>query len=175
MHKMMTAAIASIALFASGTALAQSGRPPISPERFGGGSGHSDLSTIMATDSGHLRRNVAAQQRLAAEQRRIEVEAYRASAQQRRIDALAMAENARRGALLSDADARRIRGALKDDMEAWRDAFRVRRDDWQAMRHQWLVDRAALTPAQWATQRAQWFVARDRWILAQRGWAGTGR
>lgn len=169
MHKMMTAAIGTIAILVSGTALAQVGRPHIPPERFGGGSGNSDLSTIIATDSGRLGRNVAAQQRLAAEQRRTEVEAYRASAQQRRIDALAMAENARRGARLSDDDARRIRAALKDDMEAWREAFRVGRADWQAMRNQWLVDRAALTPAQWATQRAQWFVARDRWILAQPG------
>jgi hypothetical protein len=175
MRKMMTAAMGCIAFLASGSALAQSGRPQVPPERFGGRSGHSDLSTIAAGDSGYLNRMVAAQRQLTAEERRREAEAYRVSAQQRRADALALAENARRGAPLSDTDARRIRAALKDDMEAWRDAFRVGRSDWQAMRDQWLVDRSALSPAQWAAQRAAWFAARDRWIAAQRSWAGTGR
>lgn len=64
---------------------------------------------------------------------------------------------------------------MKEDMEAFRDAFRVGRQEWQALRDQWLVDRASLTPEQWAQRRLDWFAMRDSWIASRTGWAQARR
>ena len=63
---------------------------------------------------------------------------------------------------------RDIRNALKDDIDSFRDEFRLGRSEWQALRDQWIADRASLTPEQWAQRRADWFTARDNWIATHR-------
>ena len=134
-----------------------------------------DRAHDIAAQRGEFGRTFAEQQRMNADQHRLQAQQYQALAQQRRADAMATAQAARRGARLTDEDGNRIRSALKQDMEAWREAFRIGRSDWQAMRDQWLVDRETLTPQQWAEQRAAWFAARDAWIANQRTMASNRR
>jgi hypothetical protein len=96
-------------------------------------------------------------------------------AQQRRANAMELAALARQGKPFPADASNRIRGALADDIDQWRDQFQVDRRAWQAMRDQWLVNRGSLTPQQWAIQRANWFAARDAWIASQRTWASARR
>lgn len=182
MRKQLLAAVACLALASAGTALAQ-GRgggaggagagmgagPPISPPGLsGGGMGTRDLARGIADQRGQFGRDFAAQQHLTANE-------LRAQAQQHRADAMAMAQAVRGGADLPESAAARIRAALKADIEAWREEFRVGRQAWQAMRDQWLVDRASLTAEQWAQRRADWFAARDAWIATQKATAMARR
>jgi len=78
--------------------------------------------------------------------------------------AQAAALKAGRGASASPKD---IRNELKEDMDAWRDQFRIGRADWQRERDQWLSEREGMTAADWAARRADWFAARDAWIAQQ--------
>ena len=61
----------------------------------------------------------------------------------------------------------RIRSALQEDMELWRDTFDISRDGWRAMRDQWLVDLGAANSVEWVLRRANWFEARDAWMSQQ--------
>jgi hypothetical protein len=149
--------------------------PPITPPGRDGGMGAMDRAHDIANQRGEFGRTFAEQQRMNADQHRLQAQQYQMLAQQRRAEAMATAQVARSGRMLTDEDGKRIRSALKQDMEAWRDAFRVGRSDWQAMRDQWLVDRASLSPQQWAEQRARWFAARDAWIANQRTMASNRR
>lgn len=153
MRKLILTAASCAAIMICGAAAAQgrsggggggpgggmgAGPPMTPPGQMGGGIGTSDYARDIASQRGQFGRDFAAQQRATAQQR---VAEYRQSAQQRRTDALKLAQMARSGARLPASASGRIRGALKDDMEAWRDAFQVGRHDWQAMRDQWLLDR----------------------------------
>ena len=140
--------------------------PPISPPGQMGGMGASGRAGDIASQRGQFGRDFAAQQHLTPTE-------YQAQAQQHRADALAIAKAARSGAALPKGTDARIREALKNDMETWRDTFKVDRKSWQAMRDQWLVDRKSLSPQQWAEQRAAWFAARDTWIANQKQWASA--
>lgn len=187
MRKQILLGIGCIALAMSGTAMAQGrsgggpggGRgagPPITPPgSMGGGAGTADFARGIGSERGQFGRDFGNQQRMSASDRILQAEPYRQSAQQRRAEAQMTAHVAHRGAPLTPNDGKRIREALKDDMNAWRETFQVGRTDWQAMRNQWLLDREALTPQQWAQQRAQWFAARDAWISSQKGWASNQR
>ena len=95
---------------------------------------------------------------------------YRSSSNERRDAALAQAAalKAGRGVNAKPDD---IRDDLKEDMEAWRDQFRIGRADWQKQRDQWLAERDGMTAADWAARRADWFAARDAWIAKQVDWA----
>jgi hypothetical protein len=88
--------------------------------------------------------------------------------QERRALAQQYAQAARAGRRLPANADRKIRDALKDDIDEWRDQFRVGRTEWHDMRAQWIVDRKSLTPEQWAQRRADWFAARDTWIAQHR-------
>lgn len=136
--------------------------PPISPP--GLGSDPRGSADDIAAQRGQFGRDFAAQQRLTAEE-------YQAQAAQHRADARKLADLARSGANIPDNAKGRIRGAMKADMDAWREQFSVGRHDWQAMRDQWLVDKNSLTAAQWAQRRSDWFAARDAWIANQKSWA----
>ena len=143
--------------------------PPITPPgQMGGGMSTRDAARGIADQRGQFGRDFANQQRLTPDQ-------LRAQAQQRRTQAMTMAQAVRGGADLPDSAAARIRAAMKDDIEAWREEFRVGRQEWQAMRDQWLVDRNSLTAEQWAQRRADWFAARDAWIAAQKNAAMARR
>lgn len=143
--------------------------PPISaPGLAGGGMGTRDLARGIADQQGQFGRDFAAQQHLTATERQ-------AMAQQHRSDAMALAQAVQGGAHLPDSAAGRIRTALKEDIDAWREQFTVDRKAWQAMRDQWLLDRSSLTAEQWAMRRADWFAARDAWIAAQKSTAMARR
>lgn len=147
---------------------AGAGPPMTPPGSYGAGAGAADYAHGIASQQGQFGRDFAAQQKLTADQ-------YRVQAAQHRADALALAQAARSGAHIPASAAGRIRAALKADIQAWRDEFTVGRKDWQAMRDQWLVDRNSLTPQLWALQRANWFAARDAWIANQKTWARARR
>lgn len=89
---------------------------------------------------------------------------YEQAAEARRANALQLAALARQGAPFPADASAKIRSALSDDIDQWRDQFQVERKAWKAMRDRWLVGRGTLTPQQWALQRADWFAARDAWI-----------
>lgn len=95
---------------------------------------------------------------------------YRDASADRRQDAFAGRDAARQGLEMS-MSARDIRGALQEDMEAWREAFNISREDWQSQRDTWLVDADEYSAQEWAERRAMWFEARDTWIEEQVGWA----
>ena len=175
----LTTSIACVALAFAGPALAQghgggpgggqgAGPPMTPPGQSGGGFGTSNAARDIADQRGQFGRDFAQQQHLTAAQ-------YQAQAQQHRADALALAQAARNGDRIPASAAGRIRTALADDIDAWRDQFKVDRSNWQAMRDQWLVNRGSLTPQQWAEQRAAWFQARDAWIANQKSWAQARR
>jgi hypothetical protein len=134
----------------------------------GGGSGTSDYARDIASQRGQFGRDFAQQRRLTAQQ-------YQALAAQRRADALALAQTARSGGHVPANAGPRIREALKQDIDAWRDQFQVDRRSWQAMRDQWLASRGTMTARDWAIQRANWFAARDAWIANQKIWASARR
>jgi hypothetical protein len=146
--------------------------PPMTPPGqmggIGGPGGASDYARDIASQRGQFGRDFAAQQRLTAQQ-------YQQQAAQHRADALALAQAARSGARLPANAGPRIRDALKQDIDAWRDQFQVDRRSWQAMRDQWLSNRGAMTAQDWAVQRASWFAARDAWIVNQKAWASARR
>ena len=101
---------------------------------------------------------------------------YQSSSNARRDAALAQAAALKAGRGTAKADD--VRDDLKQDMEAWRDQFRIGRADWQKQRDQGLTERDGMTAADWAARRADWFAARDAWIAKQTAWAqahgGTG-
>lgn len=184
MRTRILAAVACAALAVSGAAFAQ-GRPggagagmgagpPITPPgQMGGGMSTSDYARgTIASSQGQFGRDFAEQQRANA---LLMVQEYRERADERKAAALATAAAARSGAALTAEDAKRIRNALKADMQAWRDSFQISRRDWQAERDRWLVDLASLTPQQWAQHRANWFAARDAWLAQQVQWAQSRR
>jgi hypothetical protein len=103
--------------------------PPISPPGQMGGMGASGRAGDIASQRGQFGRDFVAQQHLTPTE-------YQAQAQQRRADALAIAKAARSGATLPKGTDARIREALRNDMETWRDTFKVDRKSWQAMRDQ---------------------------------------
>lgn len=84
-----------------------------------------------------------------------------------RKSAEALATAARAGATIPSTAKDRIRGALAEDIAAWRAEFRLARQEWQAMRDQWLGDNGTKTANDWAIRRADWFAARDSWIAKQ--------
>src|SRR5678815_5541329 len=91
--------------------------PPISPPGLaGGGPGTADLARDIASQQGQFGRDFAAQQHLTAAQ-------YQAMAAQHRADALAMAQAARAGANIPVNVGPRIKLALKQDIDAWREQF----------------------------------------------------
>ena len=148
--------------------------PPMSvPGRSGDAMGG---ARDIASQRGQFGRDFAEQQRQTqAEQAKLmreRAEDYRRDSMGARAEALA-----RRDALKSGQrpglSSEELRAAFKDDLEEWRDAFRIGRADWQAQRDQWLVDAETLTPEQWTQRRADWFDARDAWIAKQKDWAGT--
>ncbi|HVL79875.1 MAG TPA: hypothetical protein VM346_11405 [Sphingomicrobium sp.] len=194
MRKQILGAASCLAMIAAGPALAQGrgggagggppggmpggmgGGPPMTPPgQMGGGPGTADAARDIASQRGEFGRTFANQQRMTAAERQQLAEQYRSWADQRRANALAIAEEARKGAAFPADAGKRIRLALREDIEAWRDAFQVSRKDWQAMRDEWLAERSTLTPQEWALRRAAWFEARDNWIAQQRGWAADRR
>ena len=144
--------------------------PPISsPGRTEmGDRGASTTARDIAAQRGAFGRDFAAERRFSPEQRQ-------AMAQERRSLAMQYAQAARAGRSLPRNADRDIRKALGDDIDDWRDEFKVGRADWQAMRDQWIVDRSTLTPAQWAQRRADWFATRDGWIARNKDYAATRR
>jgi hypothetical protein len=138
------------------------------PGQLGGGFGTSTYAHDIASQHGQFGRDFAAQQHLTAQQ-------YQALAAQHRADALALAQAARSGARIPANAGPRIREALKQDIDAWRDQFQVDRRSWQATRDYWLSNRGTMTAQDWAIQRASWFAERDAWIARQRAWASARR
>lgn len=127
--------------------------PPITPPgQMGGGMATSDAARGLGAERGQFGRDFAAERRLTPEQRQERAEQFRARGQEQRAEALALAAtlaNAeRRGQKVPADAAKRIRDALRADMQEWRSAFQVDRREWQEMRDQWLVDRDTLTAAQ---------------------------
>lgn len=146
--------------------------PPISPPGLAGvGSGTADLAHGIASQQGQFGRDFAQQQ----QERHLTAQQYQQLAAQHRADALALAQAARSGAPLPPNVGPRIRLALQQDIDAWRDQFQVDRRSWQAMRDQWLAERGTMTPQAWALRRADWFAMRDAWIANQRAWASARR
>jgi hypothetical protein len=96
---------------------------------------------------------------------------YRERSAARRTQTDAMAEAARAGRPVP-ADAAQIRQAFHEDMETWRDAFRIGSQDWQQQRQQWIDSQGQLSASEWAIRRADWFAALDTWIDQQ---AATAR
>ena len=144
------------------------GPPMTPPGQMGGGFGTSDYVHGIASQQGQFGRDFADQRRLTGQQ-------YQALAAQHRADALALAQAARSGARIPASAGPRIREALKQDIDAWRDQFQVDRRSWQAMRDQWLANRGTMSAQDWAIQRANWFSARDSWIANQKAWASARR
>ena len=95
----------------------------------------------------------------------------KAMAANHRKAAEALATAARAGATIPLTAKDRIRGALAEDIAAWRAEFRVGRQEWQGMRNQWLDDNSTTTPRDWAIRRADWFTARDAWITKRKTFA----
>ena len=130
----------------------------------------------IASQRGEFGREFGAQQRQSQAQQanaiREKLDKYASSTKGSRDEAIARRDALKSGTRpgLSSAE---LREAFKDDMEEWRDAFRIGRADWQAQRDQWLVDAETLTPEQWTQRRADWFDMRDAWIAQQRERAGT--
>lgn len=128
----------------------------------------------IASQHGQFGRDFAEQQRTSqADQARMirdKVDKFTTSSQDRRTQALAMRDAARAGKSVGESS-EEIRAQLKQDMEDWRDTFRVDRKAWQQVRDEMLVDAGTITPAQWAERRAQWFDLRDQWIAKQAAWA----
>lgn len=94
-------------------------------------------------------------------------EELKAMAANHRKSAEALATAARTGATIPATAKDRIRGALAEDIAAWRAEFRLGRQEWQKMRDQWLGGNGAKTANDWAIRRAEWFAARDSWITKQ--------
>jgi len=146
--------------------------PPITPPgQMGLGAGTPDLAHDIASQQGQFGRDFAQQQ----QQRHLTAQQYQALAAQHRADALALAQAGRSGATIPASAGPRIRLALQQDIDAWRDQFQVDRRAWQAMRDQWLAERGTMSPQEWAQRRADWFAARDAWIANQKAWAMTRR
>jgi len=145
--------------------------PPMTPPGqmggIGGPGGASGYAGDIASQRGQFGRDFAAQRQLTAQQ-------YQQQAAQHRADAMVLAQAARAGRVPANAGPR-IREALKQDIDAWRDQFQVDRRSWQAMRAQWLSARGTMTAQDWAIQRANWFAARDAWIANQKSWAMARR
>jgi len=122
--------------------------PPISPpgQSTFGDHGASASAREIASQRGEFGRTFAQDRRMTPQERQAFVQERRTLAQQ-------YAAAARAGRALPVNSDRKIRDALSDDINAWRDEFRVGRTEWQAMRNQWIVDRASLTPQQWAQRR----------------------
>ena len=186
MRKSMLAGAMALAL-GSTAALAQHGPPggfpggmgagpPITPPgSYGAGAGAADYAHGIASQQGQFGRDFADQQHLTPQQRQELALQYQQAAQARRANAMQLAAMARQGAPFPANASAKIRSALSDDIDQWRDQFQVDRKAWQAMRDQWLVARNSLTPQQWALQRANWFNARDAWIANQKAWAMARR
>lgn len=143
------------------------GPPMTPPGQMGLGAGTADYAHGLASQQGQFGRDLAQQQ----QERHLTAEQYRSQAAQHRADAVALAQAARSGARLPSNAGPRIRLALQQDIDAWRDQFRVDRASWQAMRDEWLSQRSTMTAQDWAQRRADWFAARDAWIANQRAWA----
>lgn len=148
------------------------GPPMTPPGQMGLGAGTADYARgTIANQRGQFGRDLANQQRLTPEERRQRAEQFRVMGMQHRQQALELAAAVRAGAPLPPHAAERIRQALENDLQLWREEFEVGRREWQAMRDRWLADRSSLSPQEWALRRADWFAARDAWIQAQRDWA----
>ena len=147
---------------AGGPGGAMGAGPPIAPPgQTRDGASARDAAHAIADQRGEFGRTFAEQQRMNAADRQ-------ALAQERRATAMRFAEAAHAGRRLPPHADRDIRNALKDDIDSFRDEFRLGRSEWQALRDQWIADRASLTPEQWAQRRADWFTARDNWIATHR-------
>lgn len=147
------------------------GPPMTPPGQMGMGAGTADLARGIASQQGQFGRDFAQQQ----QQQHLSAQQYQQLAAQHRADALAIAKAARSGANLPANAGPRIRLALQQDIEAWRDQFQVGRKSWQSMRDQWLAQRGTMTAQDWALRRADWFAARDAWIANQKTWASARR
>lgn len=143
--------------------------PPMSPPGHStfGDHGASSSARDIASQRGAFGRDFASDRRMTTEQRQ-------AFVQQRRSVAMQYAQAARAGRTLPRNADRDIRSALAEDIDNWRDEFKVGRSEWQAMRDQWIADRTSLTAAQWAQRRADWFTARDSWIARHRDHVQAG-
>lgn len=142
--------------------------PPIVPPGLDPSLSPQDAAHAIAAQKGQFGRDFAASRHLSAAE-------YQQMAAKHRADALALAAAARSGANIPASAGPRIREALNEDIQAWRDQFTVGRNDWQAMRNQWLADRGTMSVADWAQRRAAWFAARDAWIANQQAWAMARR
>lgn len=140
----------------------------MTPPGQSGGSDASMRARDIASQQGSFGRDFADQQR-----NRMLPEQASQIAQERRSTAMQYALAARTGRPLPASAGRNIRDALKDDIDLWRQEFRVGRSEWQAERDRWIIDRGSLTPAQWAQRRADWFASRDTWIAANKTRAQT--
>lgn len=141
--------------------------PPVSPPgQAGGGFDTSTAARDIGNRQGSFGRDFAEQQRMSSEQ-------YRQQARQRKDEAIAFSQSVRNGRVPPDSASRQLRTELKDDIDAWRDEFRVGRKEWMGVRDQWLADRDSLTPQEWAQRRVDWFDFRDAWIARQKDWAST--
>lgn len=180
----------ALALTAS-SALAQGrgggGGPPAGVPGGGAGAGAGPPMTVpgrtadpsttaqeIASQQGQFGRDFAEQQQMnqaeQAQMMRDRAAEFVASSEERKLEAFARRDAARAGQPIN-MSSKEIRAELKEDMEEWRETFRIGRSDWQQLRDEILVDAGELTPEQWADRRAQWFEIRDAWIAEQTGWA----
>ena len=165
-------------MFTAGPALAQAGGATPTPP--GGGSatggGAADRLAIPDRDAGANAQQMMDRQGELGHNfspKGKKAQAYLTKLQQfghqsagRKAEALAMREAALAGAPIT-LTAGQIRAQLVQDMEEWRDAFRIKKAEYEGLRDQIVVDENALTARQWADRRAQWFELRDEWIAQQ--------
>lgn len=146
-----------------GSSMGAGNGPPITPP---------GLSTLDPRDAA---RDIASQRgqfgRDFAELQKRSPDELKAMAADHRKTAEAMAAAARAGANIPANAKDRIRGALDQDIAAWRAEFRLGRKEWQDMRNQWLSERSTMSARDWAVRRADWFAARDAWIAKQKTYA----
>jgi hypothetical protein len=152
----------------------QGAGPPIAPPGLGSGDAR-DAARAIAEQRGAFGRDFADDRSgLTGSERaafqREQAAQYFAAAQARREQAQQYSTALHNGARLPADAAKDLRAALRADMEAWREAFRVDRQEWQDLRDQWIADRDELTTEQWAQRRLDWFVFRDAWA-AQHGYS----
>ena len=169
---------AAALMFTAGPALAQAGGATPTPP--GGGSatggGAADRLNMPDRDAG-----VNAQQMMDRQgelghtftPKGKKAQAYLTKLQQfghdtagRKAEALSMREAALAGSPIT-LTAGEIRAQLAQDMEDWRDAFRIKKAEYEGLRDQIIVEENALTARQWADRRAQWFELRDEWLAQQ--------
>jgi hypothetical protein len=97
---------------------------------------------------------------------RAQLQSFTSQSDGRRSQALSLRADAIAGKPMPYSS-QQIRAELLQDMEDWREEFRIAKRDFESLRDEIIVAEDALTPAEWAGRRAQWFELRDQWIAEQ--------